>query len=155
MRINVKNLLVAAAAFVILTSATALAQTGFGVRAGATVDPDQFHFGAHYITDDLLDHLHFRPNLEIGLGSNLTVVAANFEFAYRVRMPDTAASLYIGAGPALNIARFSNDNFSDTDSGGGFNILFGLEHRKGLFGELKVGTVDSPELKFTVGYTFK
>ena len=65
MRINVKNLLVAAAALVILAS-TAMAQTGFGVRAGATVDPDQFHFGAHYITDDLLDRLHFRPNLKSG-----------------------------------------------------------------------------------------
>ena len=35
------------------------------------------------------------------------------------------------------------------------NFLFGAEARNGLFFELKVGVIDSPELKFGVGYTFK
>lgn len=151
MRRKIKNLLLMAAAVVLFASGSAMAQTGFGVRAGASIDPDQFHFGAHYITDNLVDKLHFRPNLEIGVGNDLTLVSANFEFAYRVAIPDTSAQVYFGAGPALNVGRFRGD----TDNGGGFNILFGLEHRRGLFGELKVGTIDSPELKFTVGFTFR
>jgi hypothetical protein len=43
---------------------------------------------------------------------------------------------------------------SSTNAGGGFNILLGVEHQKGLFTELKVGMVDSPSVKFAVGYIF-
>ena len=136
-----------------LASGSALAQPEFGLRAGATIDPDQFHFGAHGITNPLIPHLTFRPNLEIGVGSDVTTVAANFEFAYAIPIPKTQTSVYLGAGPALNVFRGGRND--DTDSGGGFNILIGLEHKDGLFGEIKVGTIDSPELKFTIGYTFR
>jgi hypothetical protein len=135
-----------------LGASSAMAQTGFGLRAGVTADPNQFHFGAHFVSDPLISNLTFRPNLEIGVGNDITTVAANFEFAYRIPIPKTPASAYIGAGPALNVFRHHGGN---TDTGGGFNVLLGLEHKKGLFGELKVGALDSPELKFTVGYTFR
>ena len=136
---------------------SAMAQAGFGVRAGAGMDPDQFHFGGHVISKPLLENFTFRPNLEIGIGSDITAVALNFEFAYRIPVPKRPYSIYVGAGPALNIYRFGDDFPRDrgTDAGGGFNILFGVEHRNGLMGELKVGTIDSPEVKFTVGYTFR
>ena len=137
-----------------LASAGAMAQTGVGFRAGVTAEPNQFHFGMHFVSDPLVDKLTFRPNLEIGVGSNRTTIAANFEFAYRIPLPKTDWSAYIGAGPALNVYRFSG-NRSDTDTGGGFNVLLGIEHEKGLFGELKVGALDSPDLKFTVGFTFR
>ncbi len=134
----------------------AMAETKFGIRAGASVDPDQFHFGGHIISDPLIPNLTFRPNLEIGLGDNVTAIAANLEFAYNIPIPQKQFSIYVGAGPALNVYRF-DDSFQrdrDTNVGGGFNILFGLEHAKGLFGEMKVGTIDSPDVKFTIGYTF-
>jgi hypothetical protein len=136
---------------------SAMAQMEFGMRAGVSIDPDQFHFGAHIITEPLIDKLSFRPNLEIGVGSDVTAIAANFEFAYQIPIPERDFSIYVGAGPALNIYRFG-DSFPqgrDTDAGGGFNILFGLEHENGLMGEIKVGTIDSPEVKITVGYTFR
>jgi len=129
----------------------AMAQTGFGLRAGATADPNQFHFGAHYVSEPLAWDLLFRPNLEIGFGSDTTAVAANLEFAYRIKIPNKDFSAYIGAGPSLNVYRHRS---KDTNTGGGFNILIGMEHEKGLFGEVKVGAFDSPEVKFTVGYTF-
>jgi hypothetical protein len=135
-----------------LASGSAMAQAGLGLRVGGTADPNQFHFGAHYITNPLFSNLTFRPNLEIGIGSDVTTFAANFEFAYGIPMPNTQTSLYIGAGPALNV--FSNEHSDNTDTGGGFNILVGLEHKNGLFGEVKVGAFDSPEFKLTVGYTF-
>jgi hypothetical protein len=135
---------------------TAMAQMSFGLRAGASVDPDQFHFGAHIISDPLIPNLTFRPNLEIGLGDGVTAVTANLELAYGIPVPEQEFSVYVGAGPALNVYRFDNPVQQDRDThlGGGFNILFGLEHHNGLFGEMKVGTIDSPELKFTIGYTF-
>jgi hypothetical protein len=121
------------------SAGSAMAQMRFGLRAGASVD------------------LTFRPNLEVGLGNNVTAVTANLELAYGIPIPEKQFSFYIGAGPALNVYRFNNSiqQNRDTYVRGGFNILFGLEHDNGLFGEMKVGTIDSPEVKFTVGYTFQ
>ena len=136
---------------------SAMAQMEFGVRAGASMDPDQFHSGGHAITEPLMENFTFRPNLEIGVGNDVTAITVNFEFAYQIPFPKQQFSIYVGAGPALNIYRFG-DSFpqsDDWDTGGGFNIMFGIEHRNGLMGELKVGTIDSPEVKFTVGYTFR
>ena len=122
----------------------------FGVRAGASVDPDQFYFGGHFQTEPLVDNLRFRPNVEIGVGDDQTVVAFNLEFAYFFPTKNPW-HLYAGGGPALNVIS-RND---DTDAEGGFNILVGVEHTKGLFFEFKVGAIDSPEFKFGVGYTWR
>ena len=156
MQKTMQRLLILITLWTCFVTGRAIAQPRFGLRLGAGADPDQFHFGAHLVTDPLIDRLAFRPNLEIGVGNNLTTIAANFELAYSVPLPKLDSSAYIGAGPALNIYRFggSQNRSGETDTGGGFNILLGLEHRKGLFGELKVGAIDSPEFKFTIGYTF-
>ena len=147
MRIKMAVLLLAGVFF--LASGSLMAQPAFGLRAGVTVEPEQFHFGAHLITNPLIKALTFRPNLEIGVGSDVTTFAFNFEFAYSI-IRRSNYSAYVGLGPALNIY----DN-GDTDTGGGLNVLLGVEHRTGLFGEIKVGAFDSPDFKFTVGYTFK
>jgi hypothetical protein len=60
------------------------AQTGVGIRAGVTADPNQFHFGMHFVTKPLVRQLTFRPNLEVGIGSHVTTVVANLEFAYKI-----------------------------------------------------------------------
>ena len=41
------------------------------------------------------------------------------------------------------------------DAGGGFNLLFGVEHESGLFVEAKAGFVDSPDFKLGVGHAFR
>ena len=130
---------------------------GVGGRVGASVDPDQFYAGAHVETQELVENLRFRPNVEVGFGSDLTLVGLNFEFTYRLppgtpRLQGALSTwhLYVGGGPALNILRFPND----TDVEGGFHGLFGLEHRDGLFVEAKIGALKSPRFKISVGYTF-
>jgi hypothetical protein len=137
-----------------LFAASARAQ-GVGVRAGASADPDQFYAGVHFESSELVEHLRFRPNVEVGVGDGVTLVALNFEFTYRLPQAALPRSLslwhlYVGGGPALNIFRSSND----TRSEGGFNGLIGLAHRGGLFAEAKVGALKSPSFKFAVGYTF-
>ncbi len=132
-----------------------------GVRAGVSGSPDQFFAGVHYESEPFVEQLRFRPNLEIGVGDDHTLVALNFEFAYyipletgggrRGRRRPSMWSLYIGAGPALVIDRVTNN----TNTGGGFNILIGAQHVRGFFTELKVGMIDSPSVKFGVGYTFR
>jgi hypothetical protein len=136
-------------AIMTLAGGDAFAQ-GAGVRAGVSGDPTQFYGGVHYESNEIVDRLRFRPNLEIGVGDDVTVIAINVEFAYRIPLDRTVWSLYVGGGPALNLYRTSRD----TDPGGGFNILIGLQHPRGFFTEFKVGALDSPGFKVGVGYTF-
>jgi hypothetical protein len=143
-------------------AATASAQNSgaVGVRAGVSGSPDQFYAGLHYESEPFVEQLRFRPNVEFGVGDGQTLVALNFEFAYYIPLDENRRgrrgaaslwSLYIGAGPALVIDRRTNN----TSTGGGFNILIGAQHRGGFFTELKVGMIDSPNVKFGIGYTFR
>ncbi|MBI1955414.1 MAG: hypothetical protein HYS38_03375 [Acidobacteria bacterium] len=132
-------------------------QEGVGFRFGASVDPDQFYIGGHLGLGPLVEQLWFRPNVEVGIGDNRTLVAFNGEFTYWFPLARQPWSLYVGAGPALNLIRFDADSprGGDTDAEGGFNILVGLAHRRGLFTEIKVGALRSPEFKLGIGYTFR
>jgi hypothetical protein len=149
----VAGLVILVVLFAVTGTASAQKQ-GIGVRGGASVDPDQFYFGLHYDTGPLVDRLSFRPNVEAGFGDGKTLVTFNFEFAYRIPIPKKAWSLYAGGGPAAVVTNVDHDGESNTDVGGGFNLLIGVSHDKGLFAELKVGVIDSPSLKIGVGYSF-
>jgi len=147
-----------AMAWLTLSASPAGAQgVGVGARVGASVDPDQFFAGVHFETRDLAERVRFRPNVEVGIGDDLTLVTLNFEFIYRLppNAPPLPASLamwhlYVGGGPTLNIFRLTND----TRSEGGFNGLIGFAHDSGLFAEARLGAMNSPSFKFAVGYTF-
>lgn len=132
-----------------LLAAPAAAQT-FGAQVGVSLDPDQFYFGGHIQTPPVVDRLHFRPNVEIGFGNDITLVGLNFEFVYRFSIQYPWAP-YAGGGPALNII----DAGRDTHSEGGFNVVVGVAHRNGLFVEVKGGAMDSPNFKLGVGYLFR
>lgn len=133
----------------------AAAQTSYGIRAGVSGDPDQFVFGGHVETSELLERVTFRPNAEIGVGDNLTLVALNLEFVYSIPLDNSDWRLYVGGGPAVNLWSYDGPGRrDDSDVGGGFNILLGVQHRRGLFTEVKIGAIDSPEVKFAVGYVF-
>ena len=135
---------------VLFSAVPAMAQDA-GVRGGISVDPDQFYFGGHFETAPLVDRLYFRPNVELGIGDDVTLLAANMEFIYKftTRRP---WNVYAGAGPALNI--YMPDE-GDSDSEAGLNILVGVEQSRGLFFEFKIGAIDSPDFKFGVGWTFR
>jgi hypothetical protein len=130
-------------------ASTAVAQAG-GVRAGVSANPDQFYVGAHLETAALVDRLHFKPNVEVGFGEDVTLVAGNLEFVYKFRRSG-AWGIYAGGGPAINF--YSADDDSDAEPG--FNLLFGVEAARGLFFEAKFGLIDSPDFKFGVGWTFR
>lgn len=138
-----------------LAASPAWAQSsGGGIRGGVSGDPDQFYFGAHFDTGPLLEMLSFRPNVEVGLGDDVTTVAVNFEFVYWFPLRRAPWSIYAGGGPALNVYDRNNGQHDGTDTEPGFNILAGIQHRRGLFAEFKLGLIDSPEVKFGVGYSF-
>jgi hypothetical protein len=54
---------------------------------GESVNSDQVCLGGHYETTALAERLHFKPNLEIGFGDDVTLVAANFEFVWKLPRP--------------------------------------------------------------------
>jgi hypothetical protein len=135
-----------------LIPAAASAQIAPGLRAGLSLDPDQFYVGGHIETGPLVERLVFRPNAEIGFGDDVTVAAFNFEFAWKFPRRRGEWGFYAGGGPAINL--YQRDGSGD-DAEGGFNFLAGLENRNGLFFEFKLGVVDSPDFKFGVGFTFR
>lgn len=113
---------------VVLLFAVPVGAQDIGARAGVSVDPDQFYIGLHYETPQVADRVHFRPNVELGIGNDLTVAALNFELVYR--FPSTNSwSLYAGGGPALNIISRPRD----TGAEGGFTILIGMATATGCF----------------------
>ncbi|HUQ87732.1 MAG TPA: hypothetical protein VM096_09245 [Vicinamibacterales bacterium] len=138
---------------VLFTSTPALAQDA-GIRGGISVDPNQFYFGGHLETSPLISRVHFRPNVEVGIGDHLTLIAANMEFVYKFS-GNRGATFYAGGGPALNVVMIDNAGDDGADTDAGFNALVGLETSKGLFFEFKLGLVDSPDFKFGVGYTWR
>src|SRR5438045_1826160 len=87
----------------ILTAAIATpayAQISTGVRAGVSGSPTQFVFGGHVETKELIDHLTFRPSVDLGLGNGFTSVALNFDFAYWLPTKTDPWKFYVGGGPA-------------------------------------------------------
>jgi hypothetical protein len=135
------------------------AQGALGIKAGVSAEPDQFYFGGQFESNPIADQVRFRPNLEVGIGDRRTLIAVNVEFAYAIPLRNNPWRVFVGAGPALNIIRFGEDspdegNRGETGTEGGFNILVGLAHRDGLFAEFKVGALESPTIKFGVGYSF-
>ena len=81
---------------VLISATPALAQDG-GIRGGISVDPDQFYFGGHLETSPLIDRLYFRPNVEVGFGDDLTLIAANMEFVYKFTTRATTSSTALEA----------------------------------------------------------
>lgn len=145
---------VLALASIVLAAAAspALAQEGPGVRAGVGADPDQFFIGGHYVSKPVWERLRFQPNVEAGFGDDVTVVAFNAEFGYWMRL-NADWHAYFGGGPAMNL--ISRDSKDRTDVEPGVNVFVGIRYRSGLFFEMKVGAIDSPDFKLAIGYTFR
>jgi len=125
-----------------------------GVRVGVSIDPDQFYFGGHVESGPIYEDLRFRPNIEIGFGDNRTIVGLNGEFVWPFPV-QRGGTIYAGLGPAINIISFDNNVMSDTNVEPGLNFLVGFEFDEGYFAELKVGAIDSPDVKFGFGYTWR
>ena len=153
-RLNTRVAILLGVLFLLMAVPSPAAAQAPGVRAGISVDPDQFYFGGHLETNPLVDRLYFRPNVEVGFGDDLTLIAANMEFVYKFSTR-RAMNLYAGGGPALNIFMFDGAGDNDSETEAGFNFLVGMETNRGLFFEFKIGVMDSPDLKFGVGYTWR
>jgi hypothetical protein len=135
-----------------------------GVRAGAAFDPELFMFGAHSQMGPIFTpRVFFRPSAEFAFGEVTDLIALNLEGVYR--FPRSAErsnwSPYVGAGPALtfihqNFEAGRNIDFGNFDFDVGFNILLGMQSRRGTFFEAKTSlwSRPAPVLRLIVGYNF-
>jgi hypothetical protein len=158
-----KKILISMMVIGLLCSFTAFANTrpvgihGIGPRLGLTVNPDQFHFGIHFDMGDLGDNLMMQPNLEIGVGENVTTVAPTFEVDYRFRSDWGAWTPYLGGGIGPIFYSFKHGNSS---SELGVYLQFGIGKGSAygksghFFLEGKLGMADAPDFKATIGWTF-
>jgi hypothetical protein len=136
-----------------------------GVRGATALDPELFMFGAHTQLGPFFnENLFARPNLEIGFGELTTLLAFNFEGAYRLPVVSRTSrwNIYAGGGPALNWSHrnFVEEtdrgkiDFGDLDLDVGFNFLLGIQQREGMFLELKSSAYSLPTIRFILGYNF-
>ncbi len=102
-----KPIWIASAVFVISLSAAPARAQGLGINAGVSADPDQFYFGIGYETAELLERLRFRPNLEVGVGDEATLITANFEFAYRIPVQQKTLERVRGRWPRSRDFQFT------------------------------------------------
>jgi hypothetical protein len=135
-----------------------------GVRAGAAFDPELFMFGVHSQMGPIFTpRVFFRPSAEFAFGEVTDLIALNLEGVYR--FPRSAErsnwSPYVGAGPALtfihqNFQAGRNIDFGNFDFDAGFNILLGMQSRRGTFFEAKTSlwSRPAPVLRLIVGYNF-
>jgi hypothetical protein len=137
----------------LLAAGPACAQSRVGVRAGISADPEQFYIGGHIDVSEVAKNFWFRPNAEIGFGDHRTLATFNGEFVYRVTTRKEW-NPYLGGGPALVITTVRAGSVHDTDVGPGFNFVVGLEQKKGLLAEVKIGAMDSPGFKLGIGWTW-
>jgi hypothetical protein len=135
--------------------------THLGPRAGFAFDPDQFTFGGQMDIGPLAEDFTFNPNLELGVGDDMTVVALNLDGQYHLNLQNSNVRPYFGAGLGVNFFSWdgppgSNGDNSDTELG--MNLIAGLgfpmQNSNRFFTELRFGIGDIPDLKLMAGWGF-
>jgi hypothetical protein len=135
-----------------------------GVRGGAAFDPELFTFGIQSQMGPIFHpRVLFRPSAEFAFGEVTDLVALNLEAVYRFSASSRRGNWtpYLGAGPALifihqNFEAGRDIDFGNFDYETGFNILAGMQSRRGTFVELKTSLYSgpAPKLRLIIGYTF-
>lgn len=135
-----------------------------GVEAGEAFNPELFLFGVQSQMGPIFhSRVLFRPNAEFAFGEVTDMIALNLEGIYRFSPAQRRGNWtpFVGAGPALNFIHQSYDkgrdiNFGNFDYETGFNVLAGVQNRRGTFVELKTSLYSQPApvLRLIVGYTF-
>jgi len=142
--------------WLIVTVAGAQAGTPpWGPRAGFSLDPDQFVFGAHVQVSEPTAGLSIQPNVEMGLGNDTTTLQINGDIAYTFPELETLNwGWYAGGG--VSWAYYWFDASSTGEIGlsllGGVSKIMSNDNRLSL--ELRFGIDEMPDFKVTLGFWF-
>jgi len=145
---------------------SALAQgpvvNSYGLRAGFSTDPDQLVLGGQMSIGEVAPSLTFDPNVELGFGDNVTIIAFNLDMHYHFDLSNSTWTPYAGAGAGINLIQVDlppgvGDN-SFTRVSGSFILGAAVPTQSGnrFFGEMKLGLGSSAtsDLKLLVGWNF-
>ncbi len=135
-----------------------------GVEAGQAFNPELFMFGVQSQMGPIFHpRVLFRPNAEFDFGEVTDLIALNLEAIYRFSPAERRGNWtpFLGAGPALIFIHQSYQqsrqiSFGNFDYETGFNVLVGMQHRRGMFAELKTSLYSgpAPKLRLIFGYNF-
>jgi hypothetical protein len=131
---------------------------GWGVRVGASTDPDQVYGGFHFELGEFARDVRFRPTVEIGSGDDAVLLQALAEVHY-VFSKVQVWRPYVGGGVGWSWIDLDNvpPGRKDSDSDLALMGIGGVETKMKsgtlLFFELKIGFGDDdPDLKIGVGW---
>ena len=130
---------------------------GWGVRVGASANPDQIYGGVHFNLGEFAPNVRFRPTIEMGFGDHHTLAQGLAEVHY-VFSKVQVWKPYVGGGIGLTWDRDTDEDESDTAFSlaavGGVETK--LKSGNGFLMEVKLGLGDNdPDFKFGVGWSFK
>jgi hypothetical protein len=138
-----------------------------GISAGIGLNPELILIGATGQFGPIFSpNLYFRPGVEFGWGEITTLVSLNPDLVYRLPLAARNGSwiTYVGGGPGFNFTHLSFNRTSGNSSvsfhalhdDSTLDILGGIQHRNGLFTELKTSVYaqTAPVLSLTIGYHF-
>jgi hypothetical protein len=72
------------------------------LRAGASFEPDQFHFGFQAAMGRAR-RLRLRPSVDLGLGNGVRIASFNGDLEVRLGSPAARFCPFLGGGPAMNL----------------------------------------------------
>jgi hypothetical protein len=131
------------------------------LRAGVSLDPDQFHAGLQAAIGSP-GRVAFRPSVDLGVGNGVLLVSVNGDVLYRFDQQKRIRP-FLGGGPALSLVDVT-DGVGESEglaaelSG---HVVAGLQWlpapgkrgRRYLL-EARAGFGDTPDFKLTVGIAF-
>ena len=137
----------------ILATPSLVAASSAGLRAGLSIEPDDFIIGVHFRTDPLAEELYFVPSIEAGFG-DITMIAFNGDFHY---VFETNSKLRPYAGGGVTVNWFDTRGGSDTEVGGSIlgGLFFTRTSKGSMFFEMKLGLGDVPDAKLLVGWNLR
>jgi opacity protein-like surface antigen len=134
---------------------------GWGVRVGASSDPDQVYGGFHFDLGHFARDVRFRPTIELGIGDDVTLLQALAE-AHYVFSKVQVWKPYVGGGVGLSWVEIDDAppqvDDSDTDIAlmGIGGVETSLKSGARFFMELKIGFGDDdPDFKVGLGWTWR
>lgn len=132
----------------------------WGVRAGASDDPDQIVVGAQFDFGEFIPDLRFQPNVELGFGDDTTIFSLTAPVHYRFPV-EGSLILYGGGGLTLGFIERDEPRDGEDDDDSDFEIspmaAGGIAWPVGqseLSLELNLIGGDFPNVKLMAGWMF-
>lgn len=136
--------------------------TWWGPRVGFSSSPDQFVIGGQMDFREISRGLAISPNLEFGMGDDMTWTAVNADLKHHFTVQGASWRPYLGGGLSVNFWNWSSTFPGVPDESGtemGANLVFGAvvptHSGSRFFTEARVGLGDIPDLKIMAGWNFR